>query len=54
MSPPSCPRCPPCPVVAGVALQPLAAQAKALTEAMEFVGAPLPEATRDALAKPTA
>jgi hypothetical protein len=36
-------------VVEGVALQPLAAQARAVTEAMEYVGAPLPAATRAAL-----
>jgi hypothetical protein len=37
------------PVVEGVALQPLAAQARGLTEAMEYVGAPLPGGTRAAL-----
>jgi hypothetical protein len=37
------------PRVSDVALQPLAAHAKALTEAMDFLGAPLPDATRAAL-----
>src|SRR5215210_3960964 len=39
----------PLPVVDGVALQPLAAQVRAVTEAMEFLGAPLPEGTREKL-----
>lgn len=37
------------PKVTDVALQPLAAHAKALTEAMEFLGAPLSKETREAL-----
>jgi len=37
------------PLVDNVSLQPLAANARALTEAMEFLGAPLPDATRSAL-----
>src|SRR4051794_33844656 len=40
---------PPLPAVDGVALQPLAAHARALTEAMEYLGTPLPDATRPAL-----
>jgi len=36
-------------VIDKVARQPLAAHAKSLTEAMELLGAPLPEATRAAL-----
>jgi hypothetical protein len=37
------------PVIDTVAIQPLAAHARSLTEAMEYLGAPLPEATRAAL-----
>ena len=39
----------PLPQVTDVALQPLAAQAKAITEAMGFLGAPFPEQTRQTL-----
>jgi hypothetical protein len=38
------------PMVTKVARQPLVAHAKAITEAMEFVGTPLPEATKKILA----
>ena len=39
----------PLPIVTNVAQQPLAAQARNIAEAMEFLGAPLPDATRAAL-----
>lgn len=39
----------PLPAVEGVALQPLVAHARALTEAMDYLGTPLPESSRSAL-----